>query len=99
MDKTYGISDTIVPVRLTGTGLVYNGACKLHWISCNPSAGNSVWALTDAIAAGGAILLDHFYTGKEGHLDILLPPCPFATGIYLETFTNMTSVTFGYSVV
>ncbi len=98
MDKTYGISDTIVPKRMIATGQVVAGAAKLHWLVCNPSAGLSVWEITDAIAALGAVLLDCYSTSRESKMGIFLPPCPFATGIYLETFTNMTSITFGYSV-
>lgn len=98
MDRTYGISDIIIPKRMTGTGLVVAGAAKLHWLVCNPSAGQSVWELTDAADSGGTVLLDCFATSREAKMGAFLPPCPFATGIYLETFTNMTSITLGYSV-
>jgi len=82
--------------RMVAAGQVVAGEHKLYWVSCNPSAGNSLWELTDAIAALGAVELDCFHTAKEGHVSNYLPPMQFDTGIYLETFTNMTSITFGY---
>jgi len=72
------------------------GAHKLYWISCNPSAGNSEWGLSDAVAPGGAILLEHFHTSKESHNTNLIPPMQFTTGIFLEKLVLMTSMTFGY---
>lgn len=82
--------------RVTGTGQVVAGTHKLYWLSCNPSAGLSVWELTDAIAGGGVVLLDCYSTARETKMGVLSPPMLFTTGIYLETFTNMTSITFGY---
>ena len=86
----------VVTVRMVATGQVIDGAHKLYWMALNPSAGNSVIELTDAIAALAAIAFDHFDVSREGHMLPLSPPMPFSTGIYLETFTNMTSVIFGY---
>lgn len=83
-------------VRKTAVGQVVAGAHELYWISCNPAAGNSVWELTDAIIALQPIALDHFHTGREGHVMTYDPPMKFTTGIYLETLTNMTSVVFCY---
>jgi len=82
--------------RVTGAGLVIAGAHKLHWISCNPSAGLAAWGLADDAAAGGDILLDHYHTDRDSHTTNLMPPMSFSTGIYLELYTNMTSMTFGY---
>lgn len=86
----------VVADRRVGTGLIAGGAHKLYWVKCNPSAGNSVWEIADSAVALGAVLLDCFHTSKEGHITNFLPPCPFTNGIYLETFTNMTSMVFGY---
>ena len=86
----------VVPKRMTGTGQVIAGAHRLYWIACDPGAGNSLWEVTDAIAAGAAVLLSCFSTSRESKGFVFNPPCPFATGIYLETFTNMTAMTFGY---
>lgn len=86
----------VVPKRMAAAGQVIAGAHWLYWIHMNPSAGNSILVLTDAIAALAATLFDDFHTDKEGHLHPFNPPLPFSTGIYLETFTNMTSVLFGY---
>ena len=82
--------------RMTDVGLVAAGAHKLYWVSCNPSAGLSVWELTDAIVALGAVVLDCYSTARETKMGVLSPPMQFNTGIYLETFTFMTSITFGY---
>ena len=82
--------------RMVGAGQVIAGVHRLYWIKCNPSVAASVWALTDAIAALGAIVLDSYHASREGHTVNLSPPMPFINGIYLETFTNMTSMTFGY---
>ena len=86
----------VVPVRIVGTGQVVAGAHKLYWIHMNPSAGLSVLVLTDAMAGGAATLYDDYHTDREGHIHNFEPPFPFSTGIYLETFTNLTSVLFGY---
>lgn len=83
-------------VRLLGTGQVIAGQHYLCWMTCNPAAGNSLWEVTDAIAAGGAVVIDCFSTSRESKMGSFRPPIYFATGIYLETFTNMTSITFGY---
>lgn len=82
--------------RMIGTGQVIAGAHKLYWISCNPSAGLSVWELTDDTTGLTALVLDHYHTARESHNTNLVPPKQFATGIYLKTFTNMTSMVFGY---
>ena len=82
--------------RVVAAGQVIAGAHKLYWISCNPSAGLAEWGLTDAIAGGGDILIDHYHTDRDSHNTNLVPPKYFATGIWLEVFTNMTSMTFGY---
>lgn len=82
--------------RMVAVGQVVTGGHLLCWISCNPSAGLSVWELSDSTPAAGAVILDHYHTAREGHNTNLIPPMPFARGIYLNTFTNMTSMTFGY---
>lgn len=78
------------------TGQVIAGAHKLYWISCNPSAAASEWALSDDTDGSTATLLEHHHPDRESHNTNLIPPMSFATGIYLKTFTNMTSMTFGY---
>ena len=86
----------VTAVRLIAAGPVVAGTHKLYWISLNPGAGNSVIELTNAIAALGVIVFDHFDTSREGHMLSLSPPMQFDTGIYLETLTNLTSAIFGY---
>ena len=86
----------VTTIRMVAAGQVAPGAHKLCWISCNPSAGLSLWELTDAIAGGGVVLLDCYSTARETKLGVLSPPMPFATGIWLETLTNVTGITFGY---
>lgn len=82
--------------RLTGTGLVIAGAHKLHWVHENPSAGDSLFDLTDDLTGAGDVEFDHFSTAREGHLMHLDPPMPFSTGIYLKVYANYTSLVFGY---
>ena len=86
----------VVTIRMAAAGQVIAGAHKLYWLVTNPGAASSVLELTDAIAALGAVVFDHFDTTRDGHVMSLNPPMCFATGIYLETFTNMTSIIFGY---
>jgi len=87
---------SVVTIRLVAAGLIVAGRHKLHWIKCNPSVANSEWALSDAIIALAAVVLDSYHAGREGHTVNFIPPMQFTTGIYLETFTNMNSMTFGY---
>jgi len=82
--------------RMTDVGQVVAGAHKLCWVACNPSAGLSLWEIADSAVPGGAALLDCYSTARESKGFVFNPPCPFTDGIYLETFTNMTSITFGY---
>jgi len=86
----------VITKHMDALGQVIAGSHKLYWISCNPSAGNSVWELTDDVNGLSALVLDHFHTEKDSHNTNLLPPMQFVNGIYLKTFTAMTSMTFGY---
>jgi len=87
----------VLTERMVAVGQVgAAGAHKLYWIDCNPSAGNSVWELTDDTDGSTAIVLDEFHTARESHVSNFSPPIPFDNGIYLKTFTLMTSITFGY---
>ena len=87
----------LLTARMTAVGQVgAAGARKLYWMNITPSAGNSVVELTDATAGGGAVVYDCFHTAKESHVHQFDPPMEFSNGIYLETFTNMTSIVFGY---
>ena len=87
---------SVKTVRLVAAGPVgLAGPHKLYWISCNPSAGNSVWELSDDIDGATAIVLDHYPTDRESHNTNLIPPKQFSKGIYLKTFTAMTSMVFG----
>ena len=83
--------------RMVAVGQVVRGDYKLYWVACNPSATLSVWEVTDAIAAGAAVRLDGYSTAREAKVFVFSPPCYFRNGIYLETFINMTSMTFGYA--
>ena len=74
--------------RRIAKGLVIAGAHKLYWISCNPSAGNSEWALADDTVGGGDIVLEHFHITQDSHNTNLIPPMQFYTGIYHSTANN-----------
>jgi len=82
--------------RMVATGQVAPGAHKLYWVACNPSAGNSDWAITDDTAALGVIIVEHFHTDRESHNTNFIPHIQFHDGIWLERLVAMTSMTFGY---
>jgi hypothetical protein len=84
-------------VRKTATGQVYLGGALLHWIIINPSAPNALLEITDASAGGGAVILDFFLANRNTLCFTMAPPEDFTTGVWLETFTNLTSVCFGYT--
>ena len=83
--------------RLTDAGEVYGGAADLHWVHCNPSAAESLFELTDDTDGSTAVVFDHFDTTRDGHMIPFCPALHFATGLWLKTYTNMTSVIFGYT--
>jgi len=83
-------------IRKTATGQVVAGAHNLYWIACSPDAPTAEFELTDAVAGGGAVVYDHFDTDKNSEHLQFDPPMKFATGIYVETFTNMKSLVFCY---
>ena len=87
---------SVASIRLTAAGLMVAGKHKLYWINCTPSGANSLWDLSDDITGLTAIVLSHWDTDRHSDVQILSPPMQFNTGIYLKTFTNMTSVTAGY---
>ena len=82
--------------RLVAAGQVIAGAHNLYWLTCNPSAGSSVFELSDDTDGLSATVLDCFSTNREGKGFTFDPPMKFATGIYLKTFTAMTSMIFCY---
>lgn len=87
----------VLTKRMVAVGQVVAGAHKLYWMAANPSLAASLFELTNAIAAlDPTIVFDHYDTARDGHMMNLEPPMCFTKGIYLETFTNMTSITFGY---
>jgi len=99
MDRTYGVSDTIIPKRMTAVGQVAAVPAKLHWMTMSPTAAASLIELIDSLTAAGAVAWDMTHGVNSAHHMNIMPPMPFATGIYLKTLTNMTSIIFGYSVV
>ena len=82
--------------RMVAVGQVVAGIHKLYWVECTPSGPTALWDLSDDLDGLGAIVLSHFDTDKHSDILQLSPPMRFVTGIYLKTFTAMTSVTFGY---
>lgn len=88
--------EVVATKRVTGAGQIVVGAHKLYWISCNPSVAASEWELTDDTDGGSAVILDHHHPDRESHNTNFLPPKQFSNGIWLKTYTNMTSMTFGY---
>jgi len=86
----------VTTTRLVAEDTGIAGAHKLYWVACSPSGANAEWQLTDDIAPGGGIVYDHWDTDRHSEQLIFNPPMQFDTGIWVETFTNMTSLTFGY---
>lgn len=86
----------VVTKRLTGTGQVIAGAHKLYWVTMNGGAGNTHIELSDDIDGSTAIVYDmNCLQNCALHANLSLP-MPFTTGIYLKTYTNASSVIFGY---
>lgn len=83
-------------IRHTATGLVVAGAHEVYWIACSPSAANALWELSDDTDGSTAVVYDHFDTDRHSEHLIFDPPMKFATGIYIKTFTSMTSLVFCY---
>lgn len=81
---------------MAAAGQVAAGARRLYWLTMNPSAALSAVELSDDLTGLTATVWDHFDTTRDGHMMNLYPPMYFANGIYLKTFTNMTSITFGF---
>ena len=86
----------LVQVRHTAVGLVYTGAAHLHWITLNPSGPNAFVGLSDDLDGLGAVAWEYFIGVRKGEQIPFPVPFKFATGIYIQTFTAMTSVIFGY---
>lgn len=96
-NKVWVPKPAVVPTkRMTATGQVISGAHKLYWLHENPSGGSGLYELSDATSGGATVVFDHFSTNREGHMVSFDPPMNFSNGIYLETFSALTSVVFGY---
>lgn len=102
--RTYGVGVLKVgraeidstTIRKTVAGAVVAGAHNLYWIACSPDGPGSEFELTDAIAGGGAVVFDHFDPDKHSEVIHLDPPMKFATGIWIEKFDHIHSLTFCY---
>jgi len=84
--------------RVTATGQIGTaGAHDLYWLTIvNNSAANGYIAITDAQAAGASVVWDIAVLAGDSKHVVFDPPLEFATGIYLETVTNVTAVIAGY---
>ena len=87
--------DKLSLIRKTATGSVVSGACKLYWMTIAPSGATTVLDISDGTSSGTTIWSWQDVVGTGPHLSFD-PPMPFATGIYIETLTDITAVTFGY---
>lgn len=83
-------------VRAVAAGQGVLGACKLYWIACSPDGPGAEFEITDAIAIDGAVVYDHFDNDKHSEQLPLDPPMQFTTGIWIEKFDHIHSLTFGY---
>ena len=93
MERIHSVTTT----RMLAAGPVgLAGPHKLYWLLSDPSGPNNAAALSDATIAAQPIVLDGFEAQQQSFFMNLNPPMQFIKGIYLETFTAMTSITFGY---
>lgn len=98
MRSVIGKGSGLITERLTGTAQVGSaGARLLYWLTTAPNAAACVVQLADAAAGSGTPIWEWKSSTGGGKHCVFDPPMEFATGIYLEAFTNMTSVTFGYA--
>jgi hypothetical protein len=86
----------ITQVRVTATGLVYTGLAYIHWMNIVPSAKANVVDLTDAVGGGGTPIWEAVRETLDSTQITFTPPLKFSTGIYVETFTNMTAINMSY---
>jgi len=87
-----GLSTT----RRTTVGAVKASAGVLYWISIYPSAASWAVGLDDSLDGSAATKWDMGGADANGLHIVFDPPIPFTTGIYVETMTNITSITAGY---
>lgn len=88
----------IGPKRVTviAGGPLFAVPTIVYWIACNPDAPNAWWILTDDLDGLGTPAYEHFDTDKHGdHIDFN-PPLEFKIGLYVSTFSNMTSLIICY---
>lgn len=86
----------IVQTRVTATGLVYTGACYLHWITVNPSAANSIVILTDAVVAAATPVWGFTRQARDSDHITFSPAMKFTNGLYVETLTSVTALNIAY---
>lgn len=86
----------IVQTRITATGLVFTGACYLHWITVNPSAPNSIVILTDSLVALAVPVWGYTRTARDSDHINFTPAMKFSTGLYVETLTAITALNIAY---
>ncbi|MBA7648416.1 hypothetical protein ES703_56202 [subsurface metagenome] len=84
-------------IRKTAAGAVVGGAHRLFWVACSPDAPAAEWELTDAVGGGQPVVYDHFDNDRHSEQLIFDPPMKFTTGIWIEKFDHMKSLTFCYT--
>lgn len=84
--------------RITATGAAVTGPLRLHWLTIAPNAVTTVLDLSDGTAAGVTIWSWKDQSGDGVHINFGDRPMVFAKGIYVETLTDITAVTFGHTI-
>jgi hypothetical protein len=76
--------------------IVHAGETWLHWITINASAANALVELSDDLDGSGAVVWEYFVGVRKGEQVPFPVPFHFTTGLYIKTFTNLTSLVFGH---
>jgi len=86
----------LTQTRETAVGSVIEDHVHLHWLTINPSGNNNVLELTDDADGSTAVVWDWSHATRYSIHITFEPSFHFATGIYIKTFTALTSVIMGY---
>jgi len=88
---------TKATTRITATGAAITGACIVWWMTIAPSAATTVLDISDGTASGTTIWTHSCVSGNGAHIDFGEDGFAFTSGVYVETLTDITAVTFCYS--
>lgn len=79
-----------------GDALVYTGACRLQNLTVSVDRAGDYVLIYDAITATGTAKFDIKVGTANSALSIDLGGAPFATGIYMDAYSNQTATSVIY---